>query len=201
MVGGKEEQERRRGNRERKERREVLFEMEITWKQFFLRFWLIGFYTLHMERKWPRLIGLVAPTRFVHPWHPDVKTGLVVGTSIPRNKSGFRFFSPFEQLMYLAGNRFHLQLAFCFYIFLVLWYCSEKGPAVHGSPDASSFSTAFSQPSDAHSIVRTYVLHPTVAIAPSLHPEKAEGKNNPSGQLFAIERIAVNLLTANSEAF
>lgn len=129
------------------------------------------------------------------PWHPDVKTGLVVHTAIPRNKSGFRFFSPFEQLVYLAGNHFNLQLTFHFYIFLVLW------PAVHGSPDASSFSTVFSQPSDAHSIVWMQALHPTVTIAPSLHPEKAEGKNNPSGQLFAMERIAVNLLKANSEDF
>lgn len=154
-----------------------------------------------MERKWLVLQDLRLLHSLFAPWHPDVKTGLVADTSIPRNKSGFRFFSPFEQLMYLAGSHFNLQLAFHFYIFLVLWHCSEKGPAVHGSPDASSFNTAISQPSDAHSIVWTCVLHPTAAIAPSLHPEKAEGKNNPSGQLFAIERIAVNLLKANSEDF
>lgn len=162
MDWGKEEQERRRENRERKGKREVLLEVEITWKPFFFNPGLSVFISCLWKgsglsyRTWSSYTPLFAP------WHPDVKTGLVAGTSIPRNKSGFRLFSPFEQLMYLAGNLFNLQLAFHFYMVLVLWHYSEKGPAAHGSPDASSLNRAISQPSGTHSITWTYVLHPVL---------------------------------------
>lgn len=114
--GGKQEQEGGRKNRERNERREVLFEMDIIYlKIFLLKFGITVFLSLS-GKEVPWLVGFVDPSLSPHAVTCRCHHWPGGRHLYSREMKPFRFCLR-EQPMHLAGNSIHcFRLAFHFSI-------------------------------------------------------------------------------------